>query len=123
MQEDSFGSDYVYSFRANTILMLLRHASPIPTTPPLPKVITEQRDLKSLNVDANILDGFQKDSKHHSKVPKEIKMEDEPRPRNMESSNVTKGRKEKPRESQSNPKSLYESFDQHQAQPELESQI
>ena len=73
MQEDSFGSDYVYSFRANTILILLRHASPIPTTPPRLKVITEQRDLKSLNVDANILDGFQRDSKPHSNVPIEIR--------------------------------------------------
>ena len=49
MQEDSFGSDYVYSFRANTILMLLRYAYPIPSTPLL------------LKEDANILDGFQKD--------------------------------------------------------------
>ena len=35
MQEDSFGFDYVYSFRANTNLRLLRFASPTPTTPPL----------------------------------------------------------------------------------------
>ena len=70
MQEDSFGSDYVYSFTASTILMLLQLASPIPTTPPLLKVITEHRDLKSLNVD----------EEHHSKVSKEIEMEDEPRP-------------------------------------------
>ena len=91
---------------------LLRHASPIPTTPPLLKVITEQRDLKSLNVDANILDGFQKDSEHHSKVPEEIKMEDEPHPRNMESSDVIEERKEKLRERQSNKKP--ESLDQSQ---------
>ena len=71
MQEDSFGSDYVYSFRASTILMLLRHASPIPTAPPLLKVINERRDLESLNVDDNILDGFQKVSEHHSKATKE----------------------------------------------------
>ena len=77
MQEDSFGSNYVYSFRANTILMLLRYAYPIPSTP------------LSLNVVANILDGFQRDSKLHSNVPKEIEMEDDPRPRNMESSDVT----------------------------------
>ena len=89
MQKDSFGSDYVYSFRANTILMLLQHASPIPTTPPILNVIIEQKDLKSFNVDDNILDGFQKDSEHPSKVLEEIKMEDEPGPQNMESSDVT----------------------------------
>ena len=121
MQEDSFGSDYVYSFIANTILMLLRHASPIPITPPLLKVITKQRDLKYLNVDDNILDGFQKDSKHPSKVPEEIKMEDEPHPRNMESSDVTEVQKEKPRESQSNKEPLSESLDQSHSLLELES--
>ena len=88
MQEDSFGSDYVYSFRANTILMLLRYAYPIPSTPLL------------LKEDANILDGFQKDSKTHSNVPIQIEMEDDPRPRNLESSGVTEERKEEPRESQ-----------------------
>ena len=118
MQEDSFGSDYVHSFRASTILMLLRHASPIPTTPPVLKMITKQRDLKSLNVDDNILNGFQKVSEHDSKATKEIEMEDEPRPRNMESSNVTEERKEKPRESHSNKEPLSQSLE---AQPELES--
>ena len=101
--------------------MLLRYAYPIPSTPLRLKVITEHRDLKSLNVDANILDGFQKDLKHHSKVPKEIEMEDEPRPRNMESSDVTEERKEKPSESQGKPFS--ESLDRSQDQPKLESQI
>ena len=116
MQEDSFGSDYVYSFRASTILMLLRLASPIPTTPPLLKVITEHRDLKSLNVVANILDGFQRDSKLHSNVPKEIETEDDRRPRNTD---VTEERKEQPRESQGKPFS--ESSNRSQAQPKLES--
>ena len=96
MQEDSFGSDYVYSFRANTILMLLRYAYPILSTP------------LSLTVDTNILDGFQKESKPHSSVPKE-------------SSDVTEKRKEKPSESQGKPFS--ESLDRSQDQPKLESQI
>ena len=96
MQEDSFGSDYVYSFRANTILMLLRYAYPILSTP------------LSLTVDTNILDGFQKESKPHSNVPKE-------------SSDVTEERKEKPSESQGKPFS--ESLDRSQDQPKLEPQI
>ena len=84
--------------------MLLRYAYPIPSTP------------LSLNVVANILDGFQRDSKLHSNVPKEIETEDDRRPRNTD---VTEERKEQPRESQGKPFS--ESSDRSQAQPKLES--
>ena len=42
------------------------------------EVITEQKDLKSFNVNNNILDGFQIVQEQPSKVHEEIKMEDEP---------------------------------------------
>ena len=56
-------------------------------------------------------------------MPEEIQMENEPLPRNMESSDVTKEQKEKPRKTHSNKEPLSESLDQSPDQPELESQI
>ena len=122
MQEDNFGFDYVHSFRANTILRLLRLASPTPTSPPTlneprspsnidVEVVTEQKDdLKSCNVNDNILDGFHKVQEKPFEEPKETKMENEPLPRNMESLEGTEEHMEKPKEIHSKKEHLFKSL-------------
>lgn len=142
MQEDSFGSNYVNSFMANTILRLLKLASPIPTTPPTqtePKsptretskipfdnidveVANEQKDdLTFFNINDKILDGFQKVQEQPSKEPKEIKKEEKPILGDMESLEVAKEHMEKPKEIHNEKEPLAKFLDQSQAQPKLES--